>query len=252
MERRLAAILAADVVGYTRLMGADEAGTLRRLTELRQEVIEPLIAAHQGRVVKLMGDGLLVEFASVVAAVDCAIAWQHRVGEQSADTPESQRLRFRIGINLGDVIVADADLYGDGVNIAARLEALAEPGGICLSEDAQRQARGRVAASFRDLGAQALKNVAEPVRAFRVLTDDMATQSAAPASAGAALGRPTLALKPFRHLGDPAQAFAGGGPVILRAGQMTEDAKVLTGLFRRLFRSPIPVSEAYDQCMIQH
>ncbi len=135
MERRLAAILAADVVGYTRLMGADETGTLRRLTELRQQVLEPLIAEHHGRVVKLMGDGMLVEFSSVVDAVACAVTWQERVAECEAKGDEDTRLRFRIGINLGDVIVEGDDIHGDGVNIAARLEGLAEPGGICLSGD---------------------------------------------------------------------------------------------------------------------
>ncbi len=130
MERRLAAILAADVVGYTRLMGADETGTLRRLTELRQQVLEPLIAEHHGRVVKLMGDGLLVEFGSVVNALTCAVAWQNDVAEREAAADEDKRLKFRIGINLGDVIVEGDDIHGDGVNIAARLEGQAEPGGI--------------------------------------------------------------------------------------------------------------------------
>ena len=133
MERRLAAILAADVAGYTRLMGTDEAGTLRRLTELRQQVLEPLITEHHGRVVKLMGDGLLIEFASVVDALTCAVTWQNSVAEREAETNEDGRLQFRIGINLGDVIVEDEDIHGDGVNIAARLEGLAEPGGICVS-----------------------------------------------------------------------------------------------------------------------
>ena len=132
MERRLAAILAADVVGYTALMGADEAGTLRRMTELRQEILEPLIAEHHGRVVKLMGDGLLVEFASVVDSIACAVAWQERVAEHEAEGDEDKRLQFRIGINLGDVIVEGDDIHGDGVNIAARLG----PGQICNLADA--------------------------------------------------------------------------------------------------------------------
>ena len=122
MERRLAAILAADVVGYTALMGADEVGTLRRLTELRQGILEPLITEHHGRIVKLMGDGLLVEFASVVDTVACALAWQEKVARHEADSDADSRFRFRIGINLGDVIVEDGDIHGDGVNIAARLE----------------------------------------------------------------------------------------------------------------------------------
>ena len=195
MERRLAAILAADVAGYTALMGADEAGTLRRLSELRREFLEPLLDAHHGRVVKLMGDGFLVEFSSVVDAVACALAWQAGVAERDRE------LRFRIGINLGDVIVEDDDIHGDGVNIAARLEGLAEPGGICLSGDAYRQARGRVEAEFQDMGEQALKNVAEPVRAYRVLAGELA--------AGAAL---PLAASPKRTL---PWAFVAGGLALL-------------------------------------
>ena len=153
MKRRLAAILAADVVGYSRSMGADEAGTLARLKSFEGEVIEPTVSGHSGRVVKRMGDGYLVEFQSVVSAVECALAWQERASEP---------IVFRMGINLGDVIVDDDDLYGDGVNVAARLEALAETGGICLSEDAWRQVRGKIEAEFDDLGLKQLKNIAEP------------------------------------------------------------------------------------------
>ncbi len=171
MERRLAAILAADVVGYTRLMGADETGTLRRLTELRQQVLEPLIAEHHGRLVKLMGDSLLVEFASVVDALTCAVAWQIDVVGREAAADEGKRLKFRICINLGDVIVEGDDIHGDGVNIAARLEGLAEPGGICLSEDAYRQVRGKIEVEFEDLGERARKNVTEPVRVYRIAGD---------------------------------------------------------------------------------
>ena len=169
-ERRLAAILFADVAGYTALMGADEAGTLRRLTDLRRAFLEPLIDDHRGRIVKLMGDGLLVEFASVVDAVACALAWQEGVADRD------EGLRFRIGINLGDVIVEGDDIHGDGVNIAARLEGLAEPGGICLSGDAYRQARGKVEAAFQDRGKRTLKNVAEPVRVYRASLDGPAAQ----------------------------------------------------------------------------
>ena len=144
MERRLAAILAADVVGYTRLMGLDEAGTLRRLTDLREKVLAPLITKHHGRIVKLMGDGLLVEFASVVNAVICAVAWQEDVTRHESDCDTDTRLLFRLGINLGDVIVEGGDIHGDGVNVAARLEGLAKPGGICLSGDVYRQAKGKI------------------------------------------------------------------------------------------------------------
>ena len=179
MERRLAAILAADVVGYTALMGADEAGTLERLSRLRQDFLELLIAEHHGRVVKLMGDGILVEFASVVDAVACALAWQAGVAERDG------ALKFRIGINLGDVIVEGEDIHGDGVNVASRLEGLAEPGAICLSGDAYRQAKGKVEASFEDLGEQTLKNVAEPVRVYQWVSDMPAAKRARRRSAPA-------------------------------------------------------------------
>ena len=174
MERRLAAILAADVVGYSRLMGADEAGTLQRLTKLRQQVLEPLIAEQHGRVVKLMGDGLLVEFASVVDALNCAVAWQSQVGEQEAGSESDKRLTFRIGINIGDVIIEGDDLYGDGVNVAARLEGLAEPGGICVARNVVSQVKGKLDLAFEDLGEQTVKNIAEPVRVFRVRLDGVA------------------------------------------------------------------------------
>ena len=213
MERRLAAILAADVVGYTALMGADEVGTLRRLNELREKILEPLIATHHGRIVKLMGDGLLVEFSSVVDAVAAALAWQMAVGEHEAGGEEDSRLKFRIGINLGDVIVEGDDIYGDGVNIAARLEAISEPGSICLSEDAYRQARGKIEADFEDIGEQKLKNVAEPVRAYRI---DLANRMTMPSNAqGGALplpDKPSVAVLPFTNMsGDADQDYFSDG-----------------------------------------
>ena len=168
IQRRLAAILAADVVGYSRLMGEDEAGTMVRLEGLKDEVLVPLIAQHHGRVVKLMGDGFLVEFASVVDALTCALAWQEAVEAQAEQVPEERALRFRIGVNLGDVMVKDDDLYGDGVNVAARLEGLAEPGSVLVSRTVFTHAKGKVAAAFEDLGERELKNIAEPVRVFRV------------------------------------------------------------------------------------
>jgi TolB-like protein/class 3 adenylate cyclase len=168
MERRLAAILAADVVGYSRLMGDDEAGTLTRLEGLRAEIIEPLIDRHRGRVVKLMGDGFLVEFASVVDALACALAWQDAVEVRASQVPEDRALRFRIGVNLGDVMVKGDDVYGDGVNVAARLEGLAEPGSVLVSRTVFDHAKGKVAAVFEDLGEQELKNIAEPVRVYRI------------------------------------------------------------------------------------
>jgi len=176
MERRLAAILAADVVGYSRLMGEDEAGTMARLEDLKSEILVPLIAQHHGRVVKLMGDGFLVEFASVVDALTCALAWQEAVEAQAGQVPEDQALRFRIGVNLGDVMVKADDLYGEGVNVAARLEGLAEPGSVLVSRTVFNHAKGKVAAAFEDLGEQELKNIAEPVRVYRVSTAAEAAQ----------------------------------------------------------------------------
>jgi TolB-like protein/class 3 adenylate cyclase len=170
-ERRLTTILAADVVGYSRLMAADEAGTLTSLKALRRELIEPKTAAYHGRVVKLMGDGTLMEFGSVVDAITFAVDVQRAMALRNADVPEHQRITYRIGINIGDIIVEGDDLYGDGVNVAARLEQLAEPGGIFLSNDAFRQVRGKVDESFEDLGDQMIKNIAEPVRTWRWVDD---------------------------------------------------------------------------------
>jgi adenylate cyclase len=168
-ERKLAAILAADVVGYSRLVGDDEAGTIARLRTLRKDLVEPLIAEYHGRVVKLMGDGALVEFASVVDAVECAAVLQAGVAARQAELPEHQRIAFRIGINLGDVIIEGDDIHGDGVNVAARLEALAEPGGICISRSVRTQIQDKLPLIFEDLGEKALKNVRRPVQVFRVL-----------------------------------------------------------------------------------
>ena len=171
MERRLTAILAADVVGYSRLMGADEAGTLARLKNCRRELVDPAIEEFHGRIIKLMGDGALVEFASVVDAIQCAAAIQRRMGGHDQDAAEARQIRFRIGVNLGDIIVDGDDIYGDGVNIAARLETMAEPGGICISGTAFDHAVHKVDVGFASLGAQRLKNIADPVRAYRVLLD---------------------------------------------------------------------------------
>ena len=181
VNRRLAAILSADVVGYSRLMGTDEAGTLERLKALRAEAIDPVIAAHGGRIVKLMGDGTLVEFASVAGAVDCAVEIQHAVAEANGALAEDQRIVFRIGVNLGDVIIDGDDIYGDGVNVAARLQEIAEPGGVCLSGSVYDQVKGKVEAAFENLGEREVKNIAEPVRVYRVVaagdTADAMTQS---------------------------------------------------------------------------
>jgi adenylate cyclase len=171
VDRRLAAILAADVVGYSRLVERDEAGTLERLKEHRKALIEPLIAEHQGRIVKLMGDGALCEFGSIVDAVACAIAIQRGMAEREAEVPEDQRIRFRIGINLGDVVSDEGDLYGDGVNVAARLEQLAKPGGIVISGTAYDHLQGKLGCGFENLGEQRVKNIARPVRAYQVLSE---------------------------------------------------------------------------------
>src|SRR5204862_6795704 len=166
VERRLAAILAADVVGYSRLMGADEVGTLRALQGCRRELIDPAIAGRRGRIFKTTGDGLLVEFPSAVDAVACAIAVQQGMTRRNADTAEDKRLVFRVGINIGDVILDKDDVFGDGVNVAARLESRCEPGGICLSRSVRDQVRDKLSLAFEDLGEQTVKNIARPVRAF--------------------------------------------------------------------------------------
>ena len=166
IERRLAAILAMDVVGYSRLMGTDEEGTLERLKSHRRELIDPKITEHRGRIVKTMGDGLLAEFPSVVDAVRCAVKIQRAMIDRNAEVASPNHITFRAGINLGDVIIDGDDIYGDGVNIAARLEALAEPGGICISRVVRDQIRDKLAYPFEDMGEQSVKNIARPVRAF--------------------------------------------------------------------------------------
>ena len=204
VERRLAAILAADVVGYSRLMERDEAGTLARLKAHRRELVEPLVAEHRGRVVKLMGDGALCEFASVVDAVACAVAIQRGMAEREAGVPEAERIRFRIGVNLGDVIVeGDGDLYGDGVNVAARLEQLAEPGGIVVSGTVFDHLRGKLGCAFASLGEQQLKNIERPVRAYRMVLGGSAraTGAARAAAARQALARGAAVRQPERRPG---------------------------------------------------
>ena len=167
VQRRLAAILIADVVGYSRLMAADEAGTLARLKALRAELIDPRIAEHQGRLVKEMGDGLLVEFASVVDAVQCAVEIQQGLAEWNVDEAEDRRVDFRIGVNLGDIIVEGGDIYGDGVNLAARLESLAEPGCICVAGKVYDEVKGKLNFHYKDLGEQHVKNISEPIRVLQ-------------------------------------------------------------------------------------
>jgi adenylate cyclase len=211
IERRLAAILAADIAGYSRLMGADEEGTLERFKALRGELVDPKIGEHRGRMVKTTGDGILIEFPSVIEAVSCAVAVQREMARRNAGTPQDRRIAFRIGVNLGDIIVEDGDIHGDGVNIAARLEGIAEPGGICISEDAFRQVRGKVDAGFDDLGEQSLKNIVRPMRIYRI---KLARAPDASLTALPLPDKPSLALLPFQNLSsDPEQEYFADGMV---------------------------------------
>ena len=180
VERRLAAILAADVAGSCRLIGIDEEGTLAQLKALRKTLFDPKITDHRGRIVKNTGDGALVEFASVVDAVRCADEIQRSVAEQNTDVPQGKRIEFRIGIHVGDIIIEDNDIFGDGVNIAVRLEGIAEPGGVSISDDVHRQVRGKVDLAFQDMGAQALRNIAEPMRVWRIGINCLSTPNCRP------------------------------------------------------------------------
>jgi adenylate cyclase len=212
VERRLAAIFAGDVAGYSRLMGHDEAGTLARLKAHRREFVDQKFAEHKGRIVKTTGDGILIEFPSVVEAVACAVAIQRGISERNAEIPADQRIEFRIGINLGDVIVEDGDIYGDGVNIAARLEALTEPGGICVSRVVHDQVRDKLDLVLDDLGEQSLKNIARPVRVFRIRPADAPAAAAGPALA--VPDKPSIAVLPFQNMsGDPEQEYFADGMV---------------------------------------
>ncbi len=233
VERRLAAILAADVAGSCRLIGIDEEGTLAQLKALRKTLFDPKVTDHRGRIVKNTGDGALVEFASVVDAVRCADEIQRSVAEQNTDVPQDKRIEFRIGIHVGDIIIADDDIFGDGVNIAVRLEGIAEPGGICISDDAHRQeVRGKVESTLEDMGSQSLKNIAEPMRAWRVRIGPSSSPTTKPPT-GTALplalpDKPSIAVLPFTNMsGDPEQDYFADG--------MVEEIITALSHFRQLF-----------------
>jgi adenylate cyclase len=216
VERRLAAILAADVAGYSRLMGADEEGTLTALKACRRQLIDPKIAEHRGRIVKTTGDGMLVEFISVVDAVRCAVDVQRRMLERNAEVAPERRIQFRVGINVGDIISDDNDIYGDGVNVAARLEALAEPGGICVSRTVHDQVCDKLDFSFEDMGEQQVKNIARPVRTHRILfsTSDkpISVEASSPRSVRPPPQKPSIAVLPFANMsGDAEQEYFSEG-----------------------------------------
>jgi adenylate cyclase len=227
MERRLAAVLAADMAGYSRLMEVDEVGTLARLRTHRIELIDPAIAKNQGNIIKTTGDGMLVEFQSVADAVKCAVEIQERMRRRNSDVPEEQRIQFRIGINLGDIIFDEDDIFGDGVNVAARLEQLAEVGGICVTAAVYDQVSDRLEVTFEDLGEKSLKNISRPVRVYSVVVAPPPRSDAmgeGRQGAGQAVVKPTIAVLPFANMsGDPEQEFFVDG--------LTED--ILTELSRR-------------------
>jgi adenylate cyclase len=229
MERRLSAILATDVVGYSRLMGANEVGTLTSLKTHRAELIDPTIAQHQGRVVKLTGDGMLIEFPSVVNAVECATEIQRDMPVRNAGVAEDRRIEFRMGINLGDVIVDDDDIFGDGVNVAARLESVAKPGGIAVSQSVRDNVGNRLDLEFEDIGEQQLKNIEFPVRVYNVLLGDAPARPKNTAEAEVAdADKPSIAVLPFNNMsGDPEQEYFSDGI----SEDIITDLSKISGLF---------------------
>jgi adenylate cyclase len=226
VERRLTAILAADVAGYSRLTGLDEEGTHAQLQNYLRCLVDPKIAEHRGRIVKNTGDGLLAEFSSVVDAVRCAVDVQRSMANRNAEVPEEKRIEFRIGVNVGDVIIDHGDIFGDGVNVAARLEGIAEPGGICLSEDARRQVRGKLELTTEDMGERKLKNIEHPIRVYRIRTSGTASITRSPSLP--LPDRPSIAVLPFQNMsGDSEQDYFADGIV----------EEIITALsrFRQLF-----------------
>src|SRR5262245_25354438 len=227
--RRLAAIVAADVAGYSRLMGLDEVGTARTLREHRK-VTDALVAKHGGRLVKSTGDGVLLEFPSVVDAVECAVAVQAVMAERNEGIPADRQMRYRIGVNLGDILIEGDDILGDGVNIAARLEGIAEPGGICISSSAYDHVCGKVTVDFADLGEQSLKNIARSVRAYAVVRDERATKTRDSGTMLIPTSRPRLSIVvlPFANIGgDPEQDYFADGVT----ESLTTDLSRISGAF---------------------
>jgi len=233
VERRLAAILAADVAGYSRLIGTDEEGTLAALKAHRRELIDPKIAEYRGRIVKTTGDGALVEFASAVDAVRCAVEVQRAIAERNVNLPDERRIEFRIGINVGDIVFDEGDIFGDGVNIAARLEGLAEPGGICITGRVHEDVQGKLDVGFEDAGEQQLKNISRPVKVFRIRTEKPAPGAVMRSESSQ---RPSIAVLPFQNMsGDPEQEYFADGMV----------DEIITGLSRIKWLSVVSRNSSY-------
>src|SRR5438270_6100793 len=228
MERRLTAILAADVVGYSRLMGANESGTLATLETLRSDLVNPKISEHQGRTVKLTGDGMLVEFPSIVNAVACATELQRGIRDRNARVPPDERIEFRVGVNVGDVIVQGEDIFGDGVNVAARLESIAPVGGITVSQAVRDHIGKRLDLVFDDMGERRLKNIERPIRVYSISLDRPSTRETGDAASAPRQERPSIAVLPFINMsGDPEQEYFSDG---ITEDIITDLSKV-SGLF---------------------